>query len=68
MLPVCLLLFGGLVFANTRKHKRIGHAEILNFWTKTFILILSYFGNQLDKKLLIFFIYFKTSHFVTLNT
>ena len=30
---VCLLLFGGLVFADTRKHKRIGHAEILNFRT-----------------------------------
>ena len=30
---VCLLLFGGLVFADTRKHKRIGHAKILNFRT-----------------------------------
>ena len=28
---VCLWLFGGLVFADTRRHKRIGHAEILNF-------------------------------------
>ena len=39
----CMFLycFGGLVFADTGKHKRIGHAEILNFWTSINILIIS---------------------------